>query len=233
MTINETIQAFNADAIIELFTLDVTPIGGAVYRFTSNTDGGDAIYHDGNLYAPVPLEAEGFEQTSQGAYPTPKIRISNANPVINAAVNEYGGLEGAILTRLKTFAKFLDDGDTPDPSAHFGMDVYTVERKSSQNKVYIEWELSASIDQQGRHLPNRSILRNTCTHRYRYYDGGDFDYTDVSCPYTGTSYFNENGVPVTNPADDECGRRNSDCRLRFGESGILPTRAFPGVGRAL
>ena len=88
------------------------------------------------------------------------------------------------------------------------------------------------MDQEGRKLPGRQVLKDACTHIYRFPDGmGDFDYTNATCPYVGTDYFEATGASTNDPALDKCGKKLSDCRLRFGQHGVLPTRAFPGVAR--
>jgi phage-related protein len=81
-------------------------------------------------------------------------------------------------------------------------------------------------------IPKRQVLRDACLAEYRYYDTATaaFDYTRATCPYVGTSYFEADGTPTINPAEDQCGRKLSDCKLRFTDL-ILPTWAFPGVSR--
>ena len=229
--INQTAQGFEPGDMVVLFEVDATSIGGSILRFTSTAWETQNIVFDGDTYVAVDVEADGFEWSGQGALPMPKLRISNANKVASAAVIQYGDLLGATVRRIRTFRQFLDNGSDPDPTATFPIDVFRVERKAAHNKVFIEWELAAAMDQQGRKLPGRQVLKDACTHRYRIPDGqGGFIYTNATCPYTGTSYFDENGVATT--ADmDKCGKRLSDCRLRFGQNGVLPTRAFPGVAQ--
>jgi phage-related protein len=112
----------------------------------------------------------------------------------------------------------------------FPVEVYTIERKSAHTKTFVEWQLAAAIDQEGRMLPGRQVLRDTCLHRYRSFEGGTFNYSRASCPYTGAACFTATGTPTT-AQFDVCGKKLSDCRLRFGQNANLPTRAFPGVSR--
>lgn len=229
--IAETVQTFDPGKIVTLFQLDATILGGPIYYFTSCTVDGGFISWNGDDYTPIDIEAEGFEWNGQGVLPTPKIRISNINKVASAAVIEFGDLLGSVLTRIRTFEQFLDGQVDADPTAIFPLDIYKVERKTAHNKAFVEWELSAAIDQEGRRLPGRQFLRDACTQTYRRYVSGSFDYSNASCPYAGTTYINRQGVTVTDPSLDDCGRRLSDCRKRFGVSGELPTRAFPGIGK--
>lgn len=112
----------------------------------------------------------------------------------------------------------------------FPTEVYTVERKSAHNRTFVEWQLNAALDQEGKMLPGRQVLRDTCMQRYRTWNGTSFDYSKATCPYTGTGYFKADGTATT-AALDSCGKKLSDCRLRFGQNGQLPTRKFPGVSR--
>ena len=228
--LNAENQKLEADAQIELFELDATTLGGGINRFCSSLSESGAVSFGGETYTAVDVEASGFESSGQGALATPTIRISNVNLVGTALINGMDDLIGAILKRIRTYRQFLDDGLDPDSSQIFPIDVYKVERKIAANKVFVEWELSAALDQFGEKLPARQILRDSCRWRYRAFIDGVFDYTAVECPYTGDDYFDVQGEPVV-ASEDHCGKRLSDCRLRFGQNEQLPTSAFPGVAR--
>ena len=47
---------------------------------------------------------------------------------------------------------------TPDPTATFPNEVYFIDRKSTENRDIIEFELAASFDLQGVRLPKRQVL---------------------------------------------------------------------------
>ncbi len=222
-------QKFSPENLITLFELDATAIGGEYMRFTSSAEVDTTIRFGGHSYVPVPIEASGFEMSGSGSLPTPTLRVLNA-PALQSGVIALGDLLGATLYRIRTFKTFLDDGEDPDPNARFPVDIFKLERKTTQTKVYIEWELSAAIDQEGRMLPSRQIIKDFCTHVYRVWDeeSGAFDYTKATCPYSGSACFDANNV-ASNNAGDRCGKRLSSCRARFGANGVLPTRAFPGV----
>jgi len=230
MPIASDIQKPDVGEFITLFDLDTTMLGGGVYHFvqailTQN----EVARWRGNAYTPIDIEAEGFEVSGQGTLPTPKLRISNVNKAMSAAIIGFGDLLGSHVTRWRTLKKYFDNGSTPDPNAHFPTDLYVVQRKSAHNKHLIEWELSSVLDYEGQKLPRRQILRDTCTHFYRYWTGTGFSYAKATCPYSGVNYWNAKGESTTG-AFDRCGRRLSDCKLRFPD-GPLPTSAFPGVSR--
>jgi len=198
-----------------------------------------ALLWRGNSYAPVDVEVEGFELSARGPLPRPTLRVGNANRVFTSAINDVDDLVGALVTRWRTLLRFLDGQVDADPDAHFPVEVYNVNRKVSQNKVFVEWELASAIDQQSRMIPGRQVLRDTCTHRYRLWDGAAFDYTNVTCPYVGRDgrtpdiagpYFKPDTQLTTLPENDLCGKRYTDCQVRFLDQ-PLPTRAFPAVSK--
>lgn len=231
MSFASSIQSLQPDAVISLFTLDANSMGGGVFYFVQGSNGDDKIKFNGAEYEPVDIEIDGLEASGTGGLPTPRIRIANSNGLPQSIINTYGDLVGCKVTRVRVFAKNLDDGDEPDPTAYYGPDIFRVEQKTSETPLFIEWELSAAIDQQGKQIPGRVVIRDTCLWRYRSHISGNlFDYSKVQCPYVGTGYFDKSDQPTT--ADkDECGRRVSSCKLRFGQNAPLPFGGFPGVGR--
>jgi lambda family phage minor tail protein L len=181
----------------------------------------------GNIYPYIAVEATGFEWSGKGPLPTPRIRVGNANRVLQGYAVDYKDLVGAKVTRTRTFARYLDLEPYADATQTFPLDVYFVERKVTQTKLFIEWELASAMDQEGKMLPGRQVLRQ-CRYRYRRWDGAAFDYAKATCPYVGVPTFNARGQVVAS-AQDVCGKKLSDCILRFGNVD-LPFGGFPGVG---
>lgn len=188
------------------------------------------VRYQGFDYEPLPIEADGFAWTGRGAPPRPKLRVSNIGGIFGPLLLHYNDLIGARLTRIRTFRRFLDGQPQADPFAHFQPDVWRVERKVRHDHQSIEWELASVLEQEGRKLPARQMLRDVCTHVYRRWTGDAFDYSGATCPYIGDDCFDETGTATTQDKD-RCGKRLSDCQIRFGQGAILPTRAFPGIGR--
>jgi len=212
--------------------------GGTSYNDANFTVDGSLQWR-GNTYAPVDVEVEGFDLSSSGPLPRPTVRVGNANNVFSSLINDADDLIGAKVTRWRTLKRFLDGNVDADPDAHFPVEVYNVNRKMSQNKVFVEWELASPMDQQGRMIPGRQVLRDTCTHQYRRWTGTAFDYTNVTCPYVGRDgqspsiagpYFRFTTDLTTDPSLDLCGKRYQDCVARFLDQ-PLPTRAFPAAGK--
>jgi lambda family phage minor tail protein L len=210
--------------------------GGQWFYFQSAQDEAREIVWGGNTYAPIPMEASGFEMNTSGTIPQPNLTISNLFGAANSLLGSFRGLLGAKLVRILTLTRFLDDGSSPDPGAYITRDVFIVAQKTSHNAQQIVFKLAAHIDQEGVQLPRRVILRDFCSHVYRVWQqtgsdpsSGHFDYSKASCPYTGGQYLDEFDRP-TNDFNDACSRTLTGCQKRFFTA-PLPARFFPGVGR--
>ena len=174
MTYITELQGTNPSSIIELFTLElVSSIHGSstVHRFHAGRNENNASIVFGNqTYVALPIEAEGFEQNGkQSARPT--LRISNLAGTVTTILSTLSmGLEGAIVKRDRTLLRYLDHSNFvggsspygtngPDPTAIFNSQVYVIDRKSSENRDVIEFELANKIDAMVR-LPKRQVLSN-------------------------------------------------------------------------
>lgn len=235
-SITEQQQALESDAIVSLYTIDTRPIGrDEVYNFTTRPfEDESAVVFNGVAFAPIDIEAVGFKWDGKGGFPKPKLRISNVGGLVSSLVVGVGDIVGARVTRIRTYVQHLDGGDFPDPEAMFPPEIYIVNQRTKHNKQLVEWELSSTLDQLGVKIPRRQCVRDTCTHRYRIWNEvtESFDYSNATCPYVGDALFTTNGDTTEDPTEESCGRSIADCKLRFGENGVLPTRAFPGISRS-
>ena len=172
------IQGINPSSIIELFTLTTTAAlhGSAqTYRFHagSSLNSNGEIVWAGNSYQRFPIEADGFA-FQKGQIPRPTLTVSNALGTITSillTVNETttgNDLTGATVTRIRTLAKFLDAVNfagginpygTPDPNAEFPQEIYSIDRKASETRDAVSFELAAPIDLAGVRAPKRQCTR--------------------------------------------------------------------------
>ena len=240
MTIVKDAQEFTPGTRVELFDVNFMKLGSALFHFCSSYDltnptDPKPVRWRGINYSPIPIEASGFEYSGKGTMPRPTLKISNVLLLPSALINQFGDPLGAKVTRWVTFSDYLDNGATPDDNQHFPPEIFVIDRKKSQNKLVVEFELASVLDQQGKKLPGRQVLAGVCTHTYRVYggideDGADyFNYIRVTCPYVASVYYKGNGEATANADEDECGKRLVDCKLRFGIA-PLPYRGFPAVG---
>lgn len=226
--ITTEIQKLEPSAIIELFEMDATDFGGDLLRFHAGTNGlSSNVVWQGNTYTAYPIKATGFDFTGNGQLPRPKLTVSNVTGAITLLVLTYDDLLGAKITRKRTMVKYLDAVNFPDSTnpdaddtAEFPDDVFFIDRKSTETRDVVEFELAAAFDVAGILLPHRQIIQNVCVWRYK----------GTECGYSGTDYFNANDESVGSSGLDVCGKRLTSCKLRFGQNNPLPFGSFPSAG---
>tara|TARA_R100000654_G_scaffold5233_2_gene15041 strand:+ start:168 stop:764 length:597 start_codon:yes stop_codon:yes gene_type:complete len=177
------IQGVAPSAIIELFELKLDDsLHGATttYRFHAGTslNANGEIQWNNQTYQRIPVTAEGFAY-QKGQLPRPKLIVSNIQGTMSAIlllvnkVTSGNDLMGATVTRIRTLARFLDAANfppiggnppenpfgTPDPDAEFPREIYTIDRKASENRDVVEFELAAAFDLVGVRAPKRQCTR--------------------------------------------------------------------------
>ena len=227
----EELAQIAPSAIIELFelTLDNTLHGSTdVIRWHSgaNADVNGNIVWNGNSYIRLPVKAEGFEYTNTGTLPRPTLAVSNLDGTMTALLFLVNGttpgndLCGAEVKRIRTLKKYLDGESNADPHVQFPTERWFIDRKSSETRETVSFELASKFDLMGVKIPKRQIIANICQWEYR----------SAECGYTGTNYFDVNDKSVTSASNDKCGKRLGSCKARFGSNGELPFGSFPGAG---
>lgn len=214
--------------IVELFKLDLLPIGiDTQYYFHAGTNSlNQNVFWQGIEYSAFPIEVKGYEVSSSGSPARPTLTISNIGNIIGSLASLHNGLLGASLLRKRTFLKYLDainfeSGNTEeDPNVELSQELYYINRKASENHLFIEYELTSKWDVYGVKLPRRIVAQDTCSWVYR----------STECGYTGTNYFNIANQSVANQEDDVCSHNLKGCEVRFGVNNILPFGGFPGAG---
>lgn len=225
------LSALAPDAIIELFELhyDNTLHGSndiLRWHAGSNANVTGNIVWNGNDYVRLPVNAEGFEYTNTGTLPRPTLSVANSDGAITALLlgvnltTPGNDLTGAKVKRIRTLKKFLDGESAADPYATFPVEEWFIDRKATESRDVVSFELASKLDLSNKELPNRQVVANICQWQYR----------SSECSYTGSNYFDVNDNSVGSLAQDACGKRLSSCKKRFGENGELPFGSFPGAG---
>jgi lambda family phage minor tail protein L len=228
VTIESDLQKLEPGKLVELFVLDATALGDTITRFHSGLNElKSPVVWQGETYSPFPIEGSGFELSGRGTLPQPKIRVANVSGLISALCMELDDIVGATLTRKRTLVKYLDAVNfagginaTADPTQELPDEIWTVNRKAEENKVYVEFELSAAFDVAGVKLPRRQCIANVCPWRYR----------GTECGYAGGAVADINDVATADLTRDQCGKRVASCKLRFGEFAELPYGGFIAAG---
>ncbi len=220
------LQKLEPSAVIEMFVLDCTDLGGDIFRFHAGTNNvNENIIWQGETYVRFPIQATGFEISGQGQLPRPRLKTSNILSAITTLLLAFDDLAGAVVYRKRTLKKYLDAVNfsggnvNADPDAAFVDDKYYIDRKAVENRDVVEFELAAALDLAGVSIPRRQIISNLCTWKYR---GGE-------CGFTDPRYFDVNDNEVGSAGLDVCGKRLSSCKIRFGSGTDLPFGGFPGA----
>jgi len=212
------------------------------------------IKFGGQTYPAVPVEVDGFEFSAKGTLPRPTLRVANVNNAITSLMLLYNPLAAEVrrirtfakfidttnfnedvgFTRESDVEDFLitQDGDTlieetfndtADPDAKI-VETWYIDRVSSENPQFVEFELAPKLDLTNLALPRRTI-EEFCPWTYR---GGR------ECPYVGDDCFTIDDQQITGgtleerKAADVCGKRLSSCQARFGPEN-LPFGGFYGA----
>ena len=245
------LQKLEPSAVIDLFEIRLTKAVNNVdetLRYHAGTNELTApIEFSGNSYPAAPVEVSGFESSSKGTIPRPTLKVANANGAISSLIvqQNYNPLHAEVV-RIRTFKKFLDAANfsggnaTADPDAKTE-ETWYIDRVSSENLQFVEFELTAKLDMANVELPRRKVTE-FCPWKYR----------GERCTYAGTRYYRVDDVEITKAEMellatsnsltfdeavakfDHCGKRVSSCRLRFPDnqgdnSIVLPYGGFLGA----
>ena len=147
-------------------------------------------------YIAVAMEGNGFTVQADNELPRPRIKISNRDFFISKYLSTYGDMIGAKVVRKRVFARFLDNANflpqgnpygTANEDAGFPDEVFFINRKTSENKSFIEFELATSLELENIKIPNRIGL---CRHCY-------WNYRGYGCGYEGVPKTDKDGNDLT------------------------------------
>jgi|TARA_R110000824_G_scaffold181108_1_gene361845 lambda family phage minor tail protein L len=158
-----------------------------IFRFHNNlTMTSTNIVFQGNTYIAMPVASAGYESNSKGTAATPKLSMAVKDDgvpefkILKSLMKDLDDLVGARVTRIRTFAKFLDASNwsdqtdkilkaesDPDPYAFFPPDVYFVDRKSLETNTMMTLELASFINYEKLKIPQRILNARRCPWTYR------------------------------------------------------------------
>jgi lambda family phage minor tail protein L len=185
-----------------------------------------SIKFQDKIYNLFPIETNGFEITSQGVLPTPTLRMSTSETgapfltMLKQQIKVLGDLVGCKLTRRRTFAKFLpvsnynlynapmfDSNGLPantevDEFAELPRDIWFINRKSTENKTTIEYELNSILDFENLKLPRRQMISQRCNFQYRG-EGCLYEYSNrkIDDVHGETSILPDSAPPIATEDD--------------------------------
>lgn len=116
----------------------------------------DDVTWNGQLYQAFPFEMDAIEDKANGQLPTVSLRVSNVNRLLEALVNEYAGLVGAIVTVWVVQAI--------DPDNPVFMQTFWV-TGAQADAEWITFSLGAD-NPMLQPMPKFLYMANVCRHRY-------------------------------------------------------------------
>lgn len=157
-TIAQELATMNPSPYWEGYIIDLTVFGSVIFNLTSSSDAAVGFGAYGT-FIPFPIKGTNFEVTSDQP-PRPKLVVSNATKYLQPYVQQYNDLVRAKVTRIRTLAKYLDNGSQPDYTQHLPLEVFYIEQKTKMNKATIEFDLAQALDLPFVKLPNAQVLRD-------------------------------------------------------------------------
>ena len=154
------------------------------FRFHSgsNMNSNAEIVWQGDSYQRLPIDASGFAYNGRGQTPRPQLTISNFGGITRSGsvidmsgflviVNQttpHNDLLNAKLTRLQVLASSLDNANFSSGSNPFGtpnsdelpQEIYFIDRKTTENRQIVQFELVGTLDVENKKLPARQVTRN-------------------------------------------------------------------------
>ncbi len=158
------------------FNVNTTITTPTVYLFHAGNNMKDSldIVWQSNTYTRIPVQANGFKYTGKGKLPRPTLTFSNLLGTITAILQltnkttPFSDLAGAKVTRRRTLSRFLDATNfpssinpfgSPDASAELPREIYFIERKTTENRNVVSFEMVGSFDLFGVTAPKKLVTR--------------------------------------------------------------------------
>ena len=154
-TILEQLHEKYVGEMVELFTIDLLPIGINVQYYLTNTSA-DPVTFQKKVYIPFPIECTNISRSAT-APGRVTLRVSNVTSLLATVVQQYGDIIGAEVKRIRTFSNFLTGAVNADNGQHFPIETYTI-IKNLQLPELIEF-VCTKLDRPGN-IPRRQILRD-------------------------------------------------------------------------
>lgn len=124
-------------------------------------------------YEALPISAEGFDISSDGAYSRPTLTVANISSVFSSAIGDidYEKLVGQRVTRRMTLKKYLvgesEDSGAGNAPVEYPKTTYVIDRIKDKNIIQVTFELAAPFDLAGITLPRRRVIGGACPWRYK------------------------------------------------------------------
>ena len=154
-----------------------------IYRFHSgvNLNSNADIIWQSNTYQRFPIEASGFEYSGTGQIPRPKLTMANLGGISRLGsvirvtdlllsvnlITQHNDLLKAQVKRITTTADNLDAANFSGGTNPYGtpssdenpQEIFEIDRKVTESRAVVEFELVGKQDLQHVKLPLRQVTR--------------------------------------------------------------------------
>lgn len=155
-----------------------------IFRFHAGTNmkTNSNIVWQNDTYERFPIVAEGFAFEGKGQIPRPTLTMSNLGGITRSGVaitvtdlliivnltTPHNDLLNAKITRRQVLASSLDAQNFENNTNPFGspnsnelpQEIYFIDRKISESRNLVQFELVGDLDKQNLKLPKRQVTRN-------------------------------------------------------------------------
>lgn len=191
----------SADAWLILVEIDYSALGGGIIRYTSD----ESVTIWGTTpqtYYVIAMAFGEVQENLQGGLPRIDLHMSNLDTNLNAALNAFGGLRGAIVT-----VYIVPSGNLAANTAEL-TEVFTIIETSADN-TWVTFTLGFA-DPLGRRFPRDRYTASACRHVY---NGPPTTGQGPFCGYTGAEPV---GQTTCNRTLEHCQDRDNE--VQFGGS---------------
>lgn len=162
--LQERLAELAQDALIDLWTFDLSALGGGVLRLCNHTNElGEAVTYAKQVYRAYPIQVQNVNTTGEGASNRPSLNVANLLGTVTALVENYHDVLGARVVRRQVCKRHLDaanfaSGDNPeaDPQAAL-VSQWLIERLSHLDTKSATFELAAPDETDAAKIPGTTI----------------------------------------------------------------------------
>jgi lambda family phage minor tail protein L len=144
-------------AVIELYKVDLTTLGGQVLYFVNWTQTNFSnVYLAGQEYTAIPIKSEGYVRDIKLQFSTPNLSVSNVFSDVSTLLRAFNGMVWAKVTRLEILAKNLDGVPGANPNEYESLNVHYISAYVEDGKNVL-FTLRSVLDRK-LDLPRRRIV---------------------------------------------------------------------------
>jgi lambda family phage minor tail protein L len=163
-------------SVLDLFEIKLNDFDG-YFRFHGSKNLKSNVIFKGKEYLFIPCEISNLEYSSEGKQNRPTLSIANVNNYISNLIKDRKDLIGKRFYRKKILTKDLDDinfgGSNKNTlgassfSSFISIDTFIIQKKNSENKDKVEFQLANILDLDGQTVPSRKVYNDICQWQYR------------------------------------------------------------------